>query len=203
MLCSSGLLRVSAPLSAVAAQDFDPDLLLAASGRKLGRLELELPWRFGAAFVRHQMQDCLLGLSMVQADQMPVFQYLTAEARSACRDGILPITRLNVAKPCIETEPVIMLVASTADLVNLRMVATQAEREMCPGWRKPRKELRCVCAELPLPELRFDHMPAYRLKGRFQLLTTADVRHREMGLACSWWREPPHLGGLPACPDED
>ena len=65
---------------------------------------------------------------MVQADQMPVFQYLTAEARSACRDGILPITRLHVAKPCIETEPVIMLVASTADLVNLRMVATQGER---------------------------------------------------------------------------
>ena len=24
-----------------------------------------------------------------------------------------------------------------------------------------------------------------------------------MGLACSWWREPPQLGGLPACPDED
>ena len=43
---------------------------------------------------------------MVQADQMPVFQYLTAEARSACRDGILPITRLHVAKPCIETAPV-------------------------------------------------------------------------------------------------
>ena len=62
---SAGCFGLQCPLPLLQHKTLALSFLLAASGRKLGRLESSSLARFDAEFVRRQMQESLLGLSVV------------------------------------------------------------------------------------------------------------------------------------------
>ena len=54
---------------------------LAANGEQLGILPVVLPWRFDGEKVYNEIQVCLLGLTVIDAFSMPLYQYLAVSSR--------------------------------------------------------------------------------------------------------------------------
>ena len=49
---------------------------VAASAKQLGTLHVTLPWSFDADMVYDEIGECLLGLTVLDAMSMPLYQYL-------------------------------------------------------------------------------------------------------------------------------
>ena len=169
---------VTIKMSNISAKTLNLIFTLAANGEQLGILPVVLPWRFDGEKVYNEIQVCLLGLTVIDAFSMPLYQYLAVYSRKQCmKNGTMPITELHMGRPCFEFQPVedieICLVATRPPLQNVR-----AERILLcqSGWRKPKHEFRDFVISFPLPQVCAGHIAEYCISGRMQKLGKARVR---------------------------